>query len=132
MSAPLQVSLAGRDLLRISDLAPAEAEAILHRHKVEKLPDGAVGFQNSGLMVRRSRKVGVGESDSAKGCGSQDFTRCWFSILAKKESRLWINVGMAPAIEHDPGNVASCVKARLTEHQGQLLANLPLVFAIRS
>jgi ornithine carbamoyltransferase len=29
VSAPLQVSLAGRDLLRISDLAPAEAEAIL-------------------------------------------------------------------------------------------------------
>ncbi len=31
MSAPIQVSLAGRDLLRISDLAPAEAEAILDR-----------------------------------------------------------------------------------------------------
>ena len=29
MTAPLAVSLAGRDLLRISDLAPAEAEAIL-------------------------------------------------------------------------------------------------------
>ena len=31
MTAPLTVSLAGRDLLRISDLAPAEAEAILDR-----------------------------------------------------------------------------------------------------
>ena len=31
MTAPLAVSLAGRDLLRISDLAPAEAEAILDR-----------------------------------------------------------------------------------------------------
>ena len=29
MTAPLQISLVGRDLLRISDLAPAEAEAIL-------------------------------------------------------------------------------------------------------
>ncbi len=29
MTAPLELSLAGRDLLRISDLAPAEAEAIL-------------------------------------------------------------------------------------------------------
>ena len=29
MTAPLTVSLAGRDLLRISDLAPAEAEAVL-------------------------------------------------------------------------------------------------------
>jgi ornithine carbamoyltransferase len=31
VTAPLTVSLAGRDLLRISDLAPAEAEAILDR-----------------------------------------------------------------------------------------------------
>ena len=31
MTAPLTVSLAGRDLLRISDLTPAEAEAILDR-----------------------------------------------------------------------------------------------------
>jgi ornithine carbamoyltransferase len=31
VSSPLQVSLAGRDLLRISDLAPAEVEAILDR-----------------------------------------------------------------------------------------------------
>jgi len=31
LTAPLTVSLAGRDLLRISDLAPAEAEAILDR-----------------------------------------------------------------------------------------------------
>ena len=31
MTAPLPVSLAGRDLLRISDLVPAEAEAILDR-----------------------------------------------------------------------------------------------------
>ncbi len=29
MTAPLQVSLVGRDLLRIGDLVPAEAEAIL-------------------------------------------------------------------------------------------------------
>ena len=31
MTAALPVSLAGRDLLRISDLVPAEAEAILDR-----------------------------------------------------------------------------------------------------
>jgi ornithine carbamoyltransferase len=31
VTAPLTVSLAGRDLLRISDLAPAEAEAVLDR-----------------------------------------------------------------------------------------------------
>ena len=29
MTAPLEVSLAGRDLLRIGDLVPAEAEPIL-------------------------------------------------------------------------------------------------------
>jgi ornithine carbamoyltransferase len=68
VSAPPTVSLAGRDLLRISDLAPAEAEAILdlsaelrERPKEPLLPGATLGlyFANHSTRTRVSFSVAM-------------------------------------------------------------------------
>ena len=68
MRTPLPVSIAGRDLLRIADLAPAEAEAILdlaadlrERPKAPLLPGATLGlyFAKHSTRTRVSFSVGM-------------------------------------------------------------------------
>ena len=57
MRAPLDVSLAGRDLTRIGDLVPAEAEAILDlaaRLKLEPEPEPLVPGRALGLLFSKA------------------------------------------------------------------------------
>ena len=70
MSAPLTVSLAGRDLLRISDLVPAEAEAILdlaaelrQRPREPLLPGATLGlyFAKHSTRTRVSFSVAMAQ-----------------------------------------------------------------------
>jgi ornithine carbamoyltransferase len=70
VTAPLTVSLAGRDLLRISDLAPAEAEAILDRAvelraepKQPLLPGATLGlyFAKHSTRTRVSFSAGIAQ-----------------------------------------------------------------------
>jgi ornithine carbamoyltransferase len=70
VTAPVTVSLAGRDLLRISDLAPAEAEAILDRAvelraepKQPLLPGATLGlyFAKHSTRTRVSFSAGIAQ-----------------------------------------------------------------------
>ncbi len=70
MLTPLEVSLAGRDLLRISDLAPAEAEAILdlavelrEQPKQPLLPGATLGlyFSKHSTRTRVSFSAGMAQ-----------------------------------------------------------------------
>jgi ornithine carbamoyltransferase len=70
VSAPLTVSLAGRDLLRISDLVPAEAQAILdlavelrRRPREPLLPGATLGlyFAKHSTRTRVSFSVAMGQ-----------------------------------------------------------------------
>jgi ornithine carbamoyltransferase len=74
MLTPLEVSLAGRDLLRISDLAPAEAEAILdlavelrENPKQPLLPGTTLGlyFSKHSTRTRVSFSAGIAQLGGA-------------------------------------------------------------------
>ncbi len=74
MTAPLEISLAGRDFLRISDLVPAEAEAILDRAvelrqnpKQPLLPGATLGlfFAKHSTRTRVSFTAGMAQLGGA-------------------------------------------------------------------
>src|SRR5881275_3073382 len=74
MTTPLEISLAGRDFLRIADLVPAEAEAILDRAvelrrapKQPLLPGATLGlyFAKHSTRTRVSFSAGMAQLGGA-------------------------------------------------------------------
>src|ERR1700736_3647423 len=105
---------------------------LTREYLVQKLIDGALGFEDGVAMVHGTGKVGVCEGDAAEGSASQHFTWRRLPVLTEEETRLWIQIGVAPAIEDYSRNVAVGIKAGRGKHGGKLFADSSFVVAKRS
>src|SRR5262249_738795 len=74
----------------------------------------------------------VGKGHAAEGSGTKYFARCRCAIGAKEEAGLRTEVGVAPAIQNDAGDMALDVKTHTGKHLGKLFTDLALVLAERS
>ena len=83
-------------------------------------------------MVHDASDIGIGESDAAKGHAAEYLARRVISILAKEKAGLRAEVGVAPAVQNQAGDITPRVEAYAGEHRGELLADAALVLAERS
>src|SRR5256886_3590922 len=72
------------------------------------------------------------ECDSAERTIAKGVAGSRFTVQPEEEPGLWINKGMAKAIEHDSGDIALRVEARSSKHFRHLLADSPFVVGERS
>src|SRR5256886_6828868 len=72
------------------------------------------------------------ERDSAERTIAKGVAGSGFTVQPEEEPGLWINKGMAKAIEHDSGDIALRVEARSSKHFRHLLADSPFVVGERS
>src|ERR1700741_3591296 len=87
----------------------------------------AMRLHDRSLMVHDSRKIGVGESDSAKGVPPHQLCRRALAIFAEEKAGLRCKVSMAPAIQYDPGDITAPIKPVLGKHRGELFADALLI-----
>src|SRR3954469_3522400 len=83
-------------------------------------------------MIHRAGKIGIRESNAPKWSAPQHFSWRRLSIFTKKEARLRIHVGVAPAIQNDSGDVALGIKTSPAKHRCELVADPLFVIAKRS
>src|SRR5690242_5487280 len=74
-------------------------------------------------MVHGASKIGIREADPAERRRTQRFAPGRLATAAEKEARLRTQVGMAPAVQNDSGNVSLRVEAHRREHLRQLLTD---------
>src|SRR5437667_559295 len=98
------------------------------QHLVKELAHGTMRFQDGRFVVHRSGQVSVGEGNSTEGSATKDFAGCGLAVLAEEKARLGAYVGVAPAVENDPGNIAAGIEPRPRKHFDKLLTDRCLIF----
>ena len=78
-------------------------------------------------MIRGSSEIGVRERDATVRPIAQHVARGRAPVGAEEETWLRIHVGVSPAIEDDPGDVATWIEASRGEHVAELLTKRALV-----
>ena len=81
-------------------------------------------------MVHDSGEIGIGEGDFAERRAPHYLSRSDLALRSKEEARLAAEIGMAPPIYDDAGNIPPRIKAATRKHQRHLLTNLPLIFRV--
>src|SRR5207302_6031261 len=74
-------------------------------------------------------KFGVCERDAAERGRAENFARRGLPASSEEEAGLRTQIGVAPAVEHDAGNVALRVESNGRKHLGELVADSTFVFA---
>ncbi len=81
-------------------------------------------------MVHNSRQIGVREGDFAERSPANHLARSWFTVSAKKESRLSAQIGMSPTVYDDACNIAPCIETGDRKHRSKLLPHHPLILRV--
>src|SRR3954467_15481348 len=61
---------------------------------------------------------------------ANDLMRSRLAVGSKEETGVRGDVGVAPAIEHDAGNIAPCIESCGSEHFRHLFAQLPFILSV--
>src|SRR3546814_8653985 len=95
-----------------------------HLEHVHDLTRGAMRLVHRVRHRHLAEQFGVCEDDAAVRFADHPGGR-QRAVAAEIKARLRGDIGMAPAVEDDPGNIALCVETRSGETGGQLIAELP-------
>src|SRR5271169_1631617 len=88
-------------------------------------------LQNGRPMVHDASQIRIRKGDAAERGVAQDFTRSRLSARAKEESRLRTQIGVAPAVQDNAGDVAPGIESSTRKHHRELLADAAFVFSKR-
>src|SRR5580704_19072211 len=83
-------------------------------------------------MIHGPGQIGIGKCDPAEWCVAQDLPGGRSALLSEEETRLRAQVGMAPAVQNNAGDIAPRVEAGAGEHCRELFADLLLIVPERS
>src|SRR5262249_51462965 len=100
--------------------ASASAAAVLH--DLEELLSGPLALLCRSLPHLRSTELGMPEGQAVEPC-AQDILRSSLAVLAEEKSRWIDNVGMAPTVGDDAGNVAPVIKSVVAKQLRELLTH---------
>src|SRR3954466_6708127 len=78
-------------------------------------------------MVHDAGEIGIGECNPAVRCLAQDIAWSRLAVFAEEEARLWAEVGVAPAIQNDAGDIAIGIEAGTPKHGSELFPDSPFV-----
>ena len=80
-------------------------------------------------MIHRAGQICICERDAAKRRASQGFSRRGLPVDPKEKPGLRIQIRVSPAIQNDSCDIALCIEASGSEHDGELLADSSFVIA---